>query len=233
MLGVVFWMYGGYVWLTNVIGVDGADRRVLLLGGMSGSLVAALAIPGAFDGDGAAFGAGYAVVIGVHTLLFVRASAGDSRRGIVSIAPFNLLSAALVPAGGIAGGTAEYVLWALALALQWAAPFLARVEAVQVAAGHFVERYGLVVNRRDRRVDRRDRDRRRGARRRRRARRRRGARAAAQRVPVVDVPRRRRRTGRARAGGGLAGRGARGSGPRRTPTATSGCCSASSLSPPG
>ena len=46
MLGVIFYMYGGYAWLTNAVAADRAARRLLLLGGMAGFLVLALAIPG-------------------------------------------------------------------------------------------------------------------------------------------------------------------------------------------
>jgi low temperature requirement protein LtrA len=56
MLGVIFWMYGGYAWLTNSVALDRLTRRLTLLGGMAGFLVVALAIPGAFTGSGAAFG---------------------------------------------------------------------------------------------------------------------------------------------------------------------------------
>ena len=45
MLGVIWWMYGGYVWLTNAVAPDRGERRVLLLGGMAAFLIAALAIP--------------------------------------------------------------------------------------------------------------------------------------------------------------------------------------------
>ena len=45
MLGVIYYMYGGYAWLTNAVAADRAARRLLLLGGMAGFLVLALAIP--------------------------------------------------------------------------------------------------------------------------------------------------------------------------------------------
>ena len=49
MLGVIYYMYGGYAWLTNAVAADRAARRLLLLGGMAGFLVLALAIPRAFS----------------------------------------------------------------------------------------------------------------------------------------------------------------------------------------
>src|SRR4029450_12495886 len=36
MLGVIYWMYGGYAWLTNAVATDRSARRVLLPGGQGG-----------------------------------------------------------------------------------------------------------------------------------------------------------------------------------------------------
>jgi low temperature requirement protein LtrA len=145
MLTVIFWMYGGYAWLTNAVTVDQGARRVLLLGGMAGFLVLALAIPEAFHEAGAAFGIAYLGVVVVHTLLFLRADSEGSRRGIVRIAPFNLVTALLVLAGGLAGGTAQYVLWGLAAVAEWLTPRLIQDDTFEIAPSHFVERHGLVV----------------------------------------------------------------------------------------
>jgi low temperature requirement protein LtrA len=35
MLGVIYWMYGGYAWMTNAVATDRVARRLLLLGGIS------------------------------------------------------------------------------------------------------------------------------------------------------------------------------------------------------
>ncbi len=52
-------MYGGYAWLTNVTPPTSDHQRVLLLVGMGGFLVAALAVPNAFGASGITFGAAY------------------------------------------------------------------------------------------------------------------------------------------------------------------------------
>src|SRR5881398_3690733 len=75
MLGVIWWMYGGYAWMTNAVTAHTLQRRLLLLGGMAGYFVLALAIPHAFSSSGLAFGAAYLVVVAVHTSFFMRASA--------------------------------------------------------------------------------------------------------------------------------------------------------------
>jgi low temperature requirement protein LtrA len=144
MLGVIWWMYSGYVWLTNAVRTDRAERRAFLLGGMGAYLILALAIPHAFGDGGPAFGIAYFIVVLVHTLLFARTTNADTLKAVLGLAPFNLLTAAFVLAGGIAGGTAQYVLWSLAFACEWITPYVSR-GGFTVAAGHFVERHGLVI----------------------------------------------------------------------------------------
>lgn len=141
MLGLIWWMYGGYVWLTNAVAPDRAGRRFPLLGGMGAYLVLALAIPEAFGGSGLTFGLAYAAVILVHSGLFSHAAEGR----FVVIAPYNLLVAAVVVVGGGLGGTAQYVLWALAALFAWVTPHLIDSSSLQIAPSHFVERHGLVV----------------------------------------------------------------------------------------
>ena len=144
LLGVIFYMYGGYAWLTNAIPVDAAANRALLLAGMCGYFVMALAVPGAFGGSGLTFGLAYAVVVLVHFWLFVHAS-GDAAGAMLRLAPANVGGGALVLLGGALGGDAETVLWAAAFAIMWIGPRLIGIGDFSVAPAHFVERHGLVV----------------------------------------------------------------------------------------
>jgi low temperature requirement protein LtrA len=146
MLGVIWWMYGGYAWLTNAVAPQGVTRRLLLLGGMAGFLVLALAIPHAFSGTGLTFGLAYLAVIAIHGGLFIRATATTVSTAFRGIAPINGAAALMVLAGGIAGGTVEYVLWAAAFVLTWfGTPLLTDDTGFEIAPSHFVERHGLVV----------------------------------------------------------------------------------------
>src|SRR3954469_18866151 len=56
VLAVVWWMYGGYAWLTSNVGTGRTTHRLLLLSGMAGFLVMALRIPAVAGRHGAAFG---------------------------------------------------------------------------------------------------------------------------------------------------------------------------------
>jgi low temperature requirement protein LtrA len=148
MLGLIWWMYGGYAWLTNSISTRELRQRVILLGGMAGYLVLALAVPGAFHGSGLAFGVGYLIVVAVHSSLFIWTASAQSSRAFLGIAPYNLFNALLVVVGGALGGTAQALLWTVAALLEWSTPWLGSRESqsgFEIAPAHFVERHGLVV----------------------------------------------------------------------------------------
>ena len=145
MLGVIFWMYGGYAWLTNAVAPDRTARRLLLLGGMAGFLVLALTIPQAFSGGDLAFGLAYLVVVSIHAGLYSRTTVTHTVRALLRLAPFNLVSALLVLAAAVAGGTAGYLLWAAAFALEWVTPLVTGIGGFRIAPAHFVERHGLLV----------------------------------------------------------------------------------------
>jgi low temperature requirement protein LtrA len=145
MLVVIWWMYGGYAWLTNVVAPDRFAYQLLLLGGMAAFLVISLAIPTAFAGGGIAFGAAYLVVILVHAGLFTRSQAGASGIAILKVAPLNIVAALCILAAGVAGGTARGVLWGVAVAVIILPSLRPPDPRFELAPGHFVERHGLVV----------------------------------------------------------------------------------------
>jgi low temperature requirement protein LtrA len=145
MLGVIWWMYGGYVWMTNAVRAETSARRLLLLGGMGGFLVLSLAIPSAFGGSGLAFALAYFVVVLVHSILFTRAASVTAARAILTLAPYNLAAALVVVLGGALGGRTQFVLWAAAAVFEWLTPWIRGTKGFVVAAGHFVERHALVV----------------------------------------------------------------------------------------
>ncbi|MFS8099479.1 low temperature requirement protein A [Lentzea alba] len=146
MLGVILWMYFGYVWLTNAVPPDTTVRRLLLMVGMGGFLVIALAIPNAFGSAGAAFGIGYLIVNLVHSGLFISAGGPGSAAAMARLAPFNLGSAGLVMVGGFLPPTARAAAWIAAVVLMIVSPYVNRRHGeFRIRPAHFVERHGLVV----------------------------------------------------------------------------------------
>ncbi|GLW32339.1 low temperature requirement protein A [Actinoplanes regularis] len=144
VLIVVWWMYSGYAWLTNAVAPDTPGRRTLLLAGMAGFLVMALAIPDAFGAYGWVFGAGYLVVNIAHSVLFLQA--GPAAIGMMrTLGPLNLLAALLVLAGGLLPEPWRHLCWLAAPVVQVAAGYLHPMEMHRISAGHFVERHSLVM----------------------------------------------------------------------------------------
>ena len=144
ILAVVWWMYSGYAWLTNAVAPNSTTRRTLLLTGMAGFLVMALAIPEAFGESGWLFGVSYLVVNVVHTLLFQSAGPG-ARAALRLLGPLNILSALLVLAGGLVPEPWRHLLWLAAPLVQITGSYLHRIDMHTISAGHFAERHGLVV----------------------------------------------------------------------------------------
>ena len=141
VFGALWWMYGGYVWLANARTPSRTPERLLMLVGMAGFLIMALAIPDAFGRDGVALGVGYLIVVVVHGWLYLRVN-----RNIARITAFNVAAALLVIGAGLAGGTAAYVMWAAALALQVLSPLVIRVRGrFSIQPAHFTERHGALV----------------------------------------------------------------------------------------
>jgi len=147
ILTVLFWMYGGFVWLTNQVPPDNTPRKLLLLVGMGALLICAMAIPRAFDDRGVAFGIGYLLVVIVHGGLYIEAYGAAALRFV----PANIVGALSVTAAGFFGGLVAYALWVAAIVLQFSAQLLLRFLERGRPAGfdlrpaHFVERHDLLL----------------------------------------------------------------------------------------
>ncbi len=138
---VLFWMYGGYVWLTNSVPPVTASRQLLLIAGMSAFLICALAIPNAFQEADLAFGIGYLIVIVVHSFMYVRAVGLKAARFV----PMNFLAAGAIIVAGFTGGTVRYLLWIAAIGFHVITSFLGTGLRFELRVSHFVERHGLLL----------------------------------------------------------------------------------------
>ena len=146
LLAIIFWMYGGYAWLTNAVAADTAARRLVLLGGMAGFLLVSLTVPSAFAGGGLAFGLAYAVVVLVHIGLFTRTQRVRSASDLVRVGLLNVAGTALILLGGAIGGVTQLVLWILVPLVWWlVSPYRGLSGGFDIGAAHFVERHGLVL----------------------------------------------------------------------------------------
>jgi low temperature requirement protein LtrA len=145
IFGNVWWMYGGYAWLTNAVPPREPALRLLIFVGMAAFLVVALSIPDAFGDSGVAFGVAYLVVNLVHTGMFLKSNQESALRSMAKLGPFNMITALILLAAGFADGPWQWALWIVAFVGHWVTPYLTAVEGFRLRPGHFVERHGLIV----------------------------------------------------------------------------------------
>ncbi|HEX3691922.1 MAG TPA: low temperature requirement protein A [Solirubrobacteraceae bacterium] len=147
VLGILWWSWVGYAWLTSVIDPEEGAVRLAMFVAMAGLLVAALCVPGAFGPEALLFACVYAVVRAAHIALFAIASRGDGqlRHSVVGLAGSTALGVGLLVAAAFVGGATQIGLWALALALDMLGPYLFGADGWKLVPGHFAERHGLIV----------------------------------------------------------------------------------------
>src|SRR5215218_4060259 len=143
-------------WVTNWFDPDRTPVRLLLITLMLVSLVMSIAIPEAFGERGLMFALAYVTIQAGRTLFVVLALAKSSSlgRNFQRILAWFAIPAVLWVVGGLLEGEARYVLWVLALVLEYTGPVagfwtpgLGRSTTADwtVEGGHFAERCRLFV----------------------------------------------------------------------------------------
>jgi low temperature requirement protein LtrA len=146
VLAALWWAWAGYAWLTNYIAADEGLERLLMFAVMGAFLIAALAVPEAFDDDALLFAIAYAAARWLHIFLFAEANENvDTGQAIVRLARTALPAPLLLILAALLGGTAQAAIWIVALAIDFGGPFVFGVRGFRVSAGHFAERFGLIV----------------------------------------------------------------------------------------
>lgn len=156
VLGLLWWTWAAYSWLANEAR---ADRGLLLAAmalAMAAVFVVALEIPDAFEEGEAGRAAAivlvtaYGVVRLVHIAVYLLAAGADRalrRQVLISLGAALLPSLALLAIGALLGGAIQLLVWAAAWLLDVLVVFLTSLRGSWrlPAAGHWAERYGLVV----------------------------------------------------------------------------------------
>ena len=156
LLLILWWMYGGYAWLTNAAPPVTRRRRSLLVLGMIGNFVTAMAIPHAYGSDRLVFAAGYALVVVVHAGMYVTEAARITRGMVVQLLGWNVLGATLGLVGALFFEDILVWWWLASFVVAVVLPRLVRITSLDVVEedggpsfelvpGHFVERHGLML----------------------------------------------------------------------------------------
>jgi low temperature requirement protein LtrA len=147
VLGMLWWAWTGYSWLTSVLDPEEGAVRLVMFGAMAALLLVSICVPEAFDSLALAFALIYGVVRSAHIALFMLASPDDDalRHSVLGLAASTAVAVALLATASLFDGFAQGALWALALFLDMAGPYFFGAEGWKLVPGHFAERHGLVV----------------------------------------------------------------------------------------
>ncbi len=147
VLGVLWWSWGGYAWLTSVVDPEEGAVRLVMFAAMGAFLVAALCVPEAFGAHALLFVCAYAVVRGAHIALFMLGSRENAalRRSVLGLAGSTAIGVSLLLVAAFTSHGVQLGLWGAALVLDVGGPFLFGAEGWQLRPAHFAERHGLIV----------------------------------------------------------------------------------------
>ena len=147
VLGVLWWSWVGYAWITSVVDPEEDAVRLVIFAAMAALLIVALCVPEAFGDSALIFACAYAVVRIAHIALFMLASRDQPnlRSSVIGLAISTGIASGLLVGASFADGTLQGALWALALVLDIGGPYFFRSEGWQLKPHHFAERHGLIV----------------------------------------------------------------------------------------
>ena len=147
VLGVLWWSWVGYAWLTSVVDPEEGAVRIVMFVVMAALLVAALCVPDAFGDTALLFACAYGIVRFGQIALFLLASRDDPglRRSVSGLAGGTALGVGLLVAAAFTDGWVQGALWVLALLLDMGEPYLFGSEGWRLRPGHFAERHGLII----------------------------------------------------------------------------------------
>jgi low temperature requirement protein LtrA len=147
VLGVLWWSWTGYAWLTSVVDPEEGAVRIAMFAAMAAFLIVSIAVPKAFGGLALEFALAYGAVRWAQIALFVLASRDDPdlRRSVAGLAVSTSIGVGLLLGASFLDGLAQGALWVLALALDMGGPFFFGSGGWKLVPGHFAERHGLII----------------------------------------------------------------------------------------
>ncbi len=147
VLGMLWWSWVGYAWLTSVVDPEEGSVRLAMFAAMAAFLVAALCVPGAFGSEALLFAFAYAAVRAAHIVLFMLASRNDEalRQSVLGLAASTAVGAGLLFLAAFTSGAVQLGIWGLALVLDAGGPYLFGADGWKLVPGHFAERHGAIV----------------------------------------------------------------------------------------
>ena len=147
VLGVLWWAWTAYAWLTSIVDPEEGTVRLAMFAAMAALLVIALCVPEAFDDLGLVFAGGYMVVRAAQIMLMRLGSRDDPnlRQSTNGLAIGTAIGTGLLVVASQLDGIEQGALWAIALGLDMAEPYFFGAEGWKLVPDHFAERHGLII----------------------------------------------------------------------------------------
>jgi len=145
VLAMIYWGWSLFTWTLNAVGTDRLDVRLGLLVAMAMSLLMARVIPDAFGDGGPYFVGAYFVFRLVANVLSYRSATPERRQVVSRFVPLTVLATLVAVVGGLVADPARTWIWLASLLVDLVAARAAEQGDWQITAGHFAERYGLLV----------------------------------------------------------------------------------------
>ena len=147
VLGLVWWAWSAYAWMTNAIDIENVVTRLIVLAAMAAAFFMALAVPDAYQDEGVWFAVAYFTVRILNTTLFswgVRHDPGQLR-ATFRLAPWFLVAALVALVGGFAEGDNRAYFWIASLTIDVVGTLTVARANWRVSPSHFAERFALIV----------------------------------------------------------------------------------------
>jgi low temperature requirement protein LtrA len=147
LLGVLWWTWAGYAWLTNTLDPDADAVVAAMLVAMAAMFVAALVVPTAFSSHAVLFGVAFLIVTLMHVALFTLAARDDPDllTAVLRLARTSLVGAGLIFVAGFVSSDLRPLLWLVALAVGMFGPLFGGMDGWRLEPAHFVERHALII----------------------------------------------------------------------------------------
>ena len=147
ILGLIWWAWGTYAWLTNAIDVEQTAVRIAVLAAAAASFFMAISVPQAFGSTGIWFALTYFAVRSLMLVLYLLGARDDPARraAMARLAPWFVAGPLLVVVGGLLDDPARSLFWTASLVVDIFGTFRAASAGWRVSPSHFAERYSLFI----------------------------------------------------------------------------------------
>lgn len=147
MAWLVWWAWSQYTWAGNAIDLERRSTRLAFLAVTGVTLLAAVAIPVAFEGEGLWFAIPYALIrfSGLGLYWFGLRDQPDHQAALRTFLPIASLAPVLVLAGGAAPDDIRAWVWLAAVVVDVSSALHAGSGEFRISPTHFAERHALIV----------------------------------------------------------------------------------------